>query len=74
MFEVVGVLPDVDSVDQGGGFHQRRVLVGVGLNEKFSFFVPGEPSPSASKDAHCAFGHLLFPLFIVSKCVVDLLG
>jgi len=74
VFEVVGVFPDVDAVDQGGGFHQRGVLVGVGFNEKFSFFVSSEPGPSASKDSHGGFGHLLFPLFVVSKGVVDLLG
>ena len=74
MFEVVGVFPDVDSVDQGGGFHQRRILVGVGLNEKFAFFVSGKPSPTAAKYSHGGFGHLFFPLFVVSKCVVDLLG
>ena len=74
MFEVVGVLPDIDSVDQGGRFQQWCVLVGVGLNKKFSFFVSSEPGPSASKDAHGGFGHLLFPLFVVSKGVVDLLG
>jgi len=74
VFEVVGVFPDIDSVDQGGGFHQRGVLVGVGFNEKFSFFVSGEPSPSAPKYSHGGFAHLLFPLFVVSKCVVDLLS
>ena len=49
-------------------------MVGVGLNEKFSVFVSGEPSPAAAEDAHGALGHLFLPLFITSKGIIDLLG
>ena len=74
MFEIVGVLPDVDAVDGGAAGHQGGVLVREGFDEKFSVFGSTEPSPTASKDAHRAFGHLLFPLFITAKGIVDLLG
>ena len=49
-------------------------MVGEGFDEKFSVFASTEPSPAASEDAHRAFGHLLFPLFITAKGYVDLLG
>ena len=74
MLEVVGVLPDVDSVDRGAAGHQGGVLVGEAFDEKFSVFAAAKPSPAASKDAHGALGHLLFPLFITAKGFVDLLG
>ena len=74
MFEVVGVLPNVDSVDGGAAVQQWRVLVREGFDEKFSFFATTEPSPAASEDAHGALGHLLFPLFITAKGFVDLLS
>ena len=48
-------------------------MVGEGFDEKFSVFASTEPSPAASEDAHRAFGHLLFPLFITAKSFVDLL-
>ena len=74
MFEIVGVLPDVDAVDGGAAGHQGGVLVREGFDEKFSVFGSTEPSPTASKDAHRAFGHLLFPLFITAKGIVDFFG
>jgi len=74
MLEVVGVFPDVDSVDWGATSHQGRVLVGEGFDEKFSVFAATEPSPTASEDAHRAFGHFFLPLFIAAKGFVDLLG
>ena len=74
MFEVVGVLPDVDPVDGGSAGHQRGVLVGEGFDEKFSVFGSTKPGPAASEDAHRAFGHFFLPLFIASKSIVDLLG
>ena len=72
MFEVVGVLPNVDSVDGGAAVQQWRVLVREGFDEKFSIFAATEPSPSASEDAHRAFGHLFLPLSITSESIVDL--
>ena len=74
MFEVVGVFPDVDSVDRGAAGQQGRVLVREGFDEKFSVFAATEPSPAASEDTHRAFGHFFLPLFIASKSIVDLLG
>jgi len=74
MFEIVGVFPDVDAVDGGSASHQGGVLVGEGFDEKFSVFATTEPGPSASKDAHRAFGQLLLPLFITAKGFVDFLG
>ena len=74
MFEVVGVLPDVDSVDRGAAGHHGGVLVWEGFDKKFSVFATTEPSPSASEDAHGAFGHFFLPLFITSKSIVDLLS
>jgi len=74
VFEIVGVLPDVDPVDGSAAGHQGGVLVGEGFDEKFSVFAATEPSPAASKDAHRAFGHLFLPLFITAKGIVDLLG
>ena len=74
MFEVVGVFPDVDSVDRGAAVQQWRVLVREGFDEKFSIFAATEPSPAASKDTHRAFGHFFLPLFIASKSIIDLLG
>ena len=74
MFEVVGVLPNVDSVDGGAAVQQWRVLVREGFDEKFSIFAATEPSPAASEDTHRAFGHFFLPLFIASKSIVDLLG
>jgi len=74
MLEVVGVFPDVDSVNRGPAGHQGGVLVGKGFDKKSSVFTTTEPSPSASEDAHRAFGHLLFPLFIASESIVDFFG
>ena len=74
MFEIVGVLPDVDSVDRGAAGQEGRVLVREGFDEKFSVFAATEPSPTASKDAHGALGHLFLPLFITAKGIVDLLS
>ena len=74
MFEVVGVFPDVDSVDRGTAGQEGRVLVRKGFDEKFSIFAATEPSPAASEDTHRAFGHFFLPLFIASKSIVDLLG
>ena len=74
MFEVVGVFPDVDSVDGGAPSHQGGVLVWEGFDEKFSVFAATEPGPAASEDTHRAFGHFFLPLFIASKSIVDLLG
>ncbi len=68
------MLPDVDAVDGGAAGHQGGVLVREGFDEKFSVFGSTEPSPTASKDAHRAFGHLLLPLFITAKGIVDLLS
>ena len=72
MFEIVGVLPDVDAVNGGAAGHQGGVLVGEGFDEKFSVFAATEPGPATSKNAHRAFGHLFLPLFITSKGIVDL--
>ncbi len=74
MFQIVGVLPDVDSVDRGAAGHQGGVLVWEGFDEKFSVFGSSEPGPATSEDAHRAFGHFFLPLFIASKSIVDLLG
>ena len=74
MLEIVGVLPDVNSVDRGAAGHQGGVLVGEAFDEKFSVFAATKPSPTASKDAHRAFGHFFLPLFIAAKVIVDLLG
>ena len=74
MLEIVGVFPDVDSVDRGAAGHQGRVLIREGFDEKFSIFAATEPSPTASEDAHRAFGHFFLPLFIAPKGCVDLLG
>ena len=49
-------------------------MVGEGFDKKSSVFTTTEPSPSASKDAHRAFGHFFLPLFIAAKGCVDLLG
>jgi len=49
-------------------------LVREGFDEKFSVFAATEPGPSASEDAHRAFGHFFLPLFITAKGFVDLLG
>ena len=74
MLEVVGVFPDVDAVDGGATGHQGGVLVGERFDKKFSVFAATEPSPTASEDAHRAFGHLSLPLFITAKGFVDLFG
>ena len=74
MLEIVGVLPNVDSVNRGAAGQQWRVLVREGFDEKFSIFAATEPSPSASEDAHRALDHFFLPLFIASKSIVDLLG
>ena len=74
MLEIVGVLPNVDAVDRGAAGHQGGVLVGEAFDEKFSVFAAAKPSPAASEEAHCAFGHFFLPLFITSKSIVDLLG
>jgi len=74
VFEVVGVLPDVDPVYGGAPGHQGGVLVGEGFDEKFSVFGSSEPGPATSEDAHRAFGHFFLPLFIASKSIIDLLG
>ena len=74
MFQVIGVFPDVDPIDGGAAGHQGGVLVGEGFDKKFSVFAATEPSPSASEDAHRAFGHFFLPLFITAKCIIDLLG
>ena len=74
MFEVVGVLPNVDPVDGGAAGQEGRVLVREGFDEKFSIFAATEPSPAASEDTHRAFGHFFLPLFIAAKGCVDLLG
>ena len=74
MFEVVGVLPNIDPVDGGAAGQQGRVLVREGFDEKFSVFGSPEPGPTASKDAHRTFGHFFLPFFIAAKGVVDLLG
>ena len=72
MFQVVGVLPDVDPVDGSAASHQGGVLVREGFNEKFSVFAATEPGPATSEDAHRAFGHFILPLFIAAKGIVDL--
>ena len=74
MLEIVGVFPDVDSVDRGAAGQEGRVLVREGFDEKFSIFAATEPSPTASEDAHRAFGHFFLPLFIAAKGIIDLLG
>jgi len=74
VFEVVGVLPNVDAVDRGSASHQGGILVREGFDEKFSVFAATEPGPAASEDAHRAFSHFFLPLFIASKSIVDLLG
>ena len=74
MFEVVGMLPDVDPVDGGSASHQGGILVREGFDEKFSVFAATEPGPAASEDAHRAFSHFFLPLFIASKSIIDLLG
>ena len=74
MFEIVGVLPDVDAVNGGAAGHQGGVLVGEGFDEKFSVFAATEPGPATSKNAHRAFGHFFLPLFITAKGIVDLLS
>jgi len=74
VFEVVGVLPDIDAVNEFSALHQRGVLVGVGLDKELSVLATSEPGPTAAKDAHGALGHFLLPLFITSKSIVDLLG
>ena len=74
MLEVVGVFPDVDAVDGGAARHQGGVLIGERFDEKFSVFAATEPSPTAPKDTHRAFGHFFLPLFITAKGIVDLLG
>jgi len=74
MLEIVGVFPHVDTVDRGAASHQGGVLVREGFDKKFSVFAAAKPSPAASEEAHCAFGHLLFPLFITAKGIVDLLS
>ena len=74
MLEIVGVLPDVDSVDRGAAGHEGRVLIREGFDEKFSVFAATEPSPAAAEDAHGALGHLFLPLFITAKSIIDLLG
>ena len=74
MLEIVGVFPDVDSVDGGTAGHEGRVLIREGFDEKFSVFAATEPSPTASEDAHRAFGHFFLPLFIAAKGCFDLLG
>jgi len=74
VLEIVGMFPDVDAVDGGTAGHQGGVLVGEGFDEKFSVFGSSEPGPAASEDTHRAFGHLLLPLFITAKGIVDLLS
>jgi len=74
VFEVVGVLPNIDSVDRSAAGQQGRVLVREGFDEKFSVFASTKPSPTAPEDAHRAFGHFFLPLFIAAKGIVDLLG
>jgi len=74
VFQVVGVLPDVDPVDGGSTSHQGGVLVWEGFDKKFSVFASSEPRPATSKDTHRAFGHLFLPLFITAKGIIDLLG
>ena len=74
MLEIVGVFPDVDSVDRSAASQQGRVLVREGFDEKFSIFAATEPSPAASEDTHRACGHFFLPLFIASKSIIDLLG
>ena len=74
MLEVVGVFPDIDSIDGSAAGHQGRVLVGEGFDEKFSVFAATEPSPTASEDSHRTFGHFFLPLFITAKGFFDLLG
>jgi len=74
VFEVVGMLPDVDPVDGGAAGHQGGVLVREGFDKKFSVFASTKPGPATSKDAHRAFGHFFLPLFIASKSIIDLLG
>ena len=74
MFEIVGVLPNVDPVDRGSACQQGRILVREGFDEKFSVFAPSKPSPAASEDAHRAFGHFFLPLFTAAKGFVDLLS
>ena len=74
MFEIVGVFPDVDSVNRGAAGHQGGILVREGFDEKFSVFAATEPGPAASEDAHRAFSHFFLPLFITAKGFVDLLG
>jgi len=49
-------------------------LVGEGFDKKFFVFAATEPSPTASKDAHGALGHLFLPLFITAKGIVDFFG
>lgn len=68
------MFPDVDPIDGGAAGHQGGVLVGEGFDKKFSVFAATEPSPSASEDAHRAFGHFFLPLFITAKCIIDLLS
>jgi len=74
VLEIVGVFPNIDPIDGSAAGHQGRVLVGEGFDEKFSVFAATEPSPTASEDAHGAFGHLSLPLFIAAKGFVDLFG
>ena len=49
-------------------------MVGEAFDKKFSVFAATEPSPTAPEDAHRAFGHFFFPLFITAKGIVNLLG
>ena len=74
IFEVVGVFPDVDAIDEFGTLHQRGVLVGVGLDKELSVLATSEPGPTAAKDAHGTLGHLFLPLVVTAEGFIDLLG
>jgi len=56
VFEVVGVLPDVDAEDGGVAEREGAVLVRRGLDGEGSGGVAGEPGPAAAEDAGTGFG------------------
>src|SRR5262245_44150674 len=73
IFEVIGVLPDIQAEQGLKAVAQRSILVGSGLNAQF-FAVDDEPGPAAAEDFGGGISEFFFEAGKVAKAFIDSLG
>ena len=70
VFEVVGVLPDVDPEEWFCAGHDGRVLVGGRFNDEFGV-ADGEPDPTAAEDFEARCDQLFLERLLVFEMGFD---